>query len=37
MERNETSTVGRLELLVWSPAANIQAPYTVDLLHIIGI
>ncbi|MBZ6064926.1 hypothetical protein ACKC5O_12500 [Aeromonas schubertii] len=37
MERNETSTVGRLEFLVWSPTANIQAPYAVNLLHIIGI
>jgi hypothetical protein len=37
MERNETSTVGRFELLVWPSTANIQAPYAVHLLHIIGI
>ena len=37
MERNETSTIGRLEFLVWPSTANIQAPYTVNLLHIIGI
>ncbi|WP_212576955.1 hypothetical protein, partial [Vibrio parahaemolyticus] len=37
MERNETSTVDRLEFLVWPSIANIQAPYTVNLLHIIGI
>ena len=37
MERNETSTVDRLEFLVWPSTANIQSPYTVNLLHIIGI
>lgn len=37
MDRNETSTVGRLEFLVWPSTANIQAPYTVNLLHIICV
>lgn len=34
---DETCTIGRLELLIWPSAANVQTPYAIHLLHIIGI
>lgn len=37
MNRDQASTVDRLELLVWAAVPDVQAPYLADLLHIICV
>ena len=37
MNRDQASTVSRLELLVWTVIPDVQASHLIDLLHIVRV
>ncbi|MNG11241.1 hypothetical protein D3C85_1268200 [compost metagenome] len=37
MNRDQARTISSLELLIWAVVSDVQAPYLVDLLHIVCV